>query len=123
MRILHNQSAVSGEHDGASRFLQLRGQTRKNALIYTNTLLPKTDDVVKRIKEYAFEIRVSNFEEWHEGLEDITEEVTRAEKACNFLMHLHDNLQLKVLQQLRISKSHLSRAIKHFLQVPHPKLL
>ena len=92
MRILHNQSAVSGEHDGASRFLQLRGQTRKNALIYTNTLLPKTDDVVKRIKEYAFEIRVSDFEEWHEGLEDITEEVIKAEKACNFLMHLHDNL-------------------------------
>ena len=97
MRILHNQSSVSGEHDSAARFLQLRDETRRNALIYTDSLLPKADEVVRRIKEYAFEIRVSSFEEWRDGLDDIRKEVTKAEKACNQLMRMHENLiaQLK----------------------------
>ena len=74
MRILHNQSAVSGEHEGASKFLKLRDQTRRNALIYTDTLLPKSDDVVRKIKEYTYDIKACDFEDWQESLEEITEE-------------------------------------------------
>ena len=66
-------------------------------MIYTDSLLPKADEVVRRIKEYAFEIRVSSFEEWRDGLDDIGKEVTKAEKACKQLMRMHENLiaQLK----------------------------
>jgi hypothetical protein len=92
MRVLHNQSAVSGEHESASKFLKLRDETRKNALIYMDTLLPKSDDVVRKIKAYAYEIRISSFEEWQESLEEITQEITEAEKACNLLMQLHESL-------------------------------
>jgi len=92
MRVLYNQSAVSGEHSDASSFLQLRDKTRKNALIYINTLLPQTDDVVRKIKRYGFEIRISQFEDWHEGLDEIIQEVTKAEEECKFLMHMHENL-------------------------------
>ena len=62
MRILHNQSAVSGEHKGASKFLYLRDENRKNALIYTNTLLPQSDNVVRKIKAYAYEISISSYD-------------------------------------------------------------
>ena len=92
MRILHNQSAVSGEHEGATKFLELRDKTRKNALIYTDELLPKSEDVVRKIKAYAFEIRSFEYDEWQESLEEITEEVISAEKACKLLLQLHENL-------------------------------
>ena len=92
MRILHNTSAVSGEHNEASEYLQLRERTRRNALVYAKSLLPKVDEVIKKIKGYAFEIRVSTFEEWRDGLEDIVTEVTKAEKSCNQLMNIHENL-------------------------------
>ena len=92
MRILHNTSAVSGEHNEASKYLQLRERTRRNALVYAESLLPKVDEVIKKIKGYAFEIRVSTFEEWRDGLEDIVAEVTKAEKSCNQLMNIHENL-------------------------------
>ena len=92
MRILHNTSAVSGEHNEASKYLQLRERTRRNALVYAESLLPKVDELIKKIKGYAFEIRVSTFEEWRDGLEDIVAEVTKAEKSCNQLMNIHENL-------------------------------
>ena len=96
MRILHNQSAVSGEHEGASKFLKLRDQTRRNALIYSETLLPKSDDVVRKIKDYAYDIKACDFEDWQESLEEITEEVIEAEKACNLLMQMHDKLVVEL---------------------------
>lgn len=92
MRILYNQSAVSPEHECASKFLALRDQTRKNALIYTDKLLPKSEDVVRKIKAYAYEIKSFDFEEWEENLEEITEEVTEGEKACKLLMKMHEKL-------------------------------
>lgn len=92
MRVLHNQSAVSGQHDCASKFLELRDKTRINALIYTDTLLPQSEDVVKKIQAYAYEIKAFEFEEWQENLEDIVEEITNAEEACKLLMQLHEGL-------------------------------
>ena len=96
MRVLYNQSAVSPEHECASKFLALRDRTRKNALIYTDKLLPKSEDVVRKIKAYAYEINVFEFEEWEESLEEITEEVKEAEMECNLLMKMHEKLMVEL---------------------------
>ena len=94
MRVLYNQSAISPEYECAEKFLELRDRTRKNALIYTDKLLPKSEDVVRKIKAYAYEINLFNFEEWEESLEEITEEMTEAEKDCNLLMKMHEKLMV-----------------------------
>ena len=64
MRLLHNESAVSGEHDCAAKFLTLRDETRKNAENYVDALLPKSDNVVRLIKAYVYGIKACDFEDW-----------------------------------------------------------
>ena len=92
MRLLHNESAVSGEHDCAAKFLTLRDQTRKNAENYVDALLPKSDNVVRLIKAYVYRIKACDFEDWTESLDEIREEVLEAEKASNLLKQGHAHM-------------------------------
>ena len=99
MRKLCNQNSVSEEYEGASKFLQLRDETRKNALIYTETLLPKTESVVENIRDFAVDIRVSDFNDWHQDLEVITQKAGKAEIACNLLLHFYEKLITEMKQK------------------------
>ena len=92
MRVLHNQSAVSGEHNCASKFLNLRDETRQNAEKYVNSLLPMSDDVMRKIKAYAYGFKACDFDDWVESLEEIREEVTEAERASNLLIEGHAHM-------------------------------
>ena len=100
MRMLHNQSAVSREHEGASKFLNLRDQTRRNALIFANTLLRKFGDIAFKIKEHAYGIKASDFEEWEESLEEITEEVASAKHA----FHLLTDMNFQLVSELKYNE-------------------
>ena len=98
MRVLHNQSAVSGEHSCAANFLKLRNETRKNAENFVHSLLPMSDDVVRKIKAYVFGIKACDFEDWSEDLEEIREEMVKAGRASSLLMEGHASM-MKVLKK------------------------
>lgn len=99
MRKLCNQNSVSEEYEGASKFLQLRDETRKNALIYTDTLLPTTETAVEKIRDFAVQILVSDFDDWHGDLEEIKQGAVKAEFACNLLLHFYEKLITEMKQK------------------------
>ena len=92
MRVLYNQSAVSGEHNCADKFLNLRDETRQNAQNYVNSLLPKSDNVVREIRAYLYGIKACEFEDWAESLQEMREEVLEAVRASNLLMEGHAHM-------------------------------
>ena len=99
MRKLCNQTLVRADHDGAANFLHLRNETRRKGLIYTNVLLPKTEEMVKKIKDFASEILVSDFDDWHADLDVITTGAIKAEMACKHLLHLYESLIVEMKQK------------------------
>ena len=86
MRALHSQSTISGEHECAAKFLDLRDQTKRNADEYVDKVLPKLNRVVEKIKTYAFEIKACDFEAWEESLEQTRGDLMETERASKFLM-------------------------------------
>ena len=94
MRILHNLTDVSNDDDQS--FLKLRDDTRRNALIYTEVLQPRSEEVVKIIKAYMHEFRTFECEEWIKNLEQITQEVNTAEQSCHLLLQLHESLTVRL---------------------------
>ena len=99
MRKICCQTLVRADHDGADNFLHLRDETRRKGLIYTEVLLPKTEDMVKKIKDFASEIDVSDFDDWEGDLKKITEGATVAEEACKSLVHLYEKLIIEMKQK------------------------
>ena len=99
MRKICCQTLVRADHDGADNFLHLRDETRRKGLIYTEVLLPKTEEMVKKIKDFAFQIIVSDFDDWQGDLEEITEGATVAEEACKSLVHLYEKLIVEMRQK------------------------
>ena len=96
MRMLHNHTAIRGQHKPASNFLELRDKTRCNALIFTSSLLPESEEMVRNIKRYAFEIQNSEYKEWKENLVDITENFKEKEKECKCLLMFHESLMFEL---------------------------
>jgi hypothetical protein len=96
MRMLHNHTALRGQHKPASNFLELRDKTRCNALIFTSSLLPESEEMVRNIKRVAFEIQNSEYEEWKENLVDITENFKLKGKKCKYLLMLHESLMVEL---------------------------
>ena len=94
MRILHSLTDVSNNDEQS--FLKLCDDTRRNALIYTEVLQPRSEEVVKTIKAYIHEFRTFDYEEWKLNLEEITQEVNTAEKSCHLLLQLHESLTVSL---------------------------
>ena len=93
MRFLHTQALINEDLEGGtSKLIELRDRTRKNSLIYIESLLPKSDEVIRTIKAYAFEVNISEFEDWQEILEDLIQKLIESEKACTLLLQLHEAL-------------------------------
>ena len=99
MRKICCQTLVRADHDGADNFLHLRDETRRKGLIYTDVLLPKTEEMVKKIKDFASQIIVSDFDDWQGDLEEITEGATVAEEAFKSLVHLYEKLIVEMKQK------------------------
>jgi hypothetical protein len=92
MRELHNQKTISGDDESTRKFLELRDQTRLNALIYARKILPKSDEVVSKIKTFANDITNCEYAEWQASLSEIIQKITNSVEACQQLMNLHECL-------------------------------
>ena len=92
MRVLHNRTEVKGDGKEAVNFAKICKQTRQNSLVFSNSLLPKSEELVKRIKSLAIEVEAVDFSDWEENLDDMREKIDAGEKACKLLIHHHEAL-------------------------------
>eukprot|EP00092_Neocalanus_flemingeri_P050756 GFUD01058778.1.p1 GENE.GFUD01058778.1~~GFUD01058778.1.p1 ORF type:complete len:364 (+),score=114.15 GFUD01058778.1:72-1163(+) len=92
LRHLFNESKVTGQDDATKKFLEVRDNTRQNAVVYTEKLLPLSEKVVRSIGYFADYFEDLEFEDWSECLDDLIDDVEKAEGFCDLLKHMHNTM-------------------------------
>ena len=76
---------VSGKTDATRKFLEVRNNTRRNAVVYKDKILPLTEDVIRHIKFFVDTFLDFDYDEWTEGLEDILDDIDKGIALCQIL--------------------------------------
>ncbi len=91
LRLLNGEYAVSNA-DNVTSFRKILDGVRTDADIYCKKILPLVIEVVLNISQFFENYLVLDFEDWHENLNDIIEDVEKYENACEVLSHLHKSM-------------------------------
>jgi len=90
MRSVYTYEAVSGKSPEIDEFRAIRDQTRNDALVFTEKILPLTVDVVRLIKEYFEYYSLLELEEWEENLSDIIDTASKNQEISTELIELYE---------------------------------
>ena len=83
---------MTGQDDATKTYLEVRDSTRQNAVVYTEKLLPLSEKVVRSIGFFADYFEDLEFEDWADCLDDLIDDVQKAEGFCNLLKHMHNTM-------------------------------
>ena len=83
---------MTGQDDATKTYLEVRDSTRQNAVVYTEKLLPLSEKVVRSIGFFADYFEDLEFEDWADCLDDLIDDVEKAEGFCNLLKHMHNTM-------------------------------
>eukprot|EP00092_Neocalanus_flemingeri_P004017 GFUD01004324.1.p1 GENE.GFUD01004324.1~~GFUD01004324.1.p1 ORF type:complete len:328 (+),score=100.53 GFUD01004324.1:343-1326(+) len=92
LRKIFNETKVTGQDDATKTYMEVRDNTRQNAVVYTEKLLPLSEQVVRSIGYFADYFQDLEFEDWVECLDDLIHDVEKAEGFCNLLKHMHNTM-------------------------------
>ena len=92
MRSLYADKAVGTSTDAARKFRKLRDETRHNALLYLESILPVTTKFVMVLEDHFGTYDALSFEEWCEMLPDIQEEMTSHKELAQTVVTMHNEL-------------------------------
>ena len=94
MRSLYADKAVGTNDELATRFRNLRDETRNDAMVYLKGILPISTKFVSCISEYFEYYEVLDFEEWCDMIADILEETTGYRQLCEALLKMHEDIMV-----------------------------
>lgn len=97
IRSLYSVNQVTGEDQGTKLFLEVRDDTRRNAAIYKEKVLPLTEEVIRHIGFFADSFIDFDYEDWTEGLDDIISDITKAIGFIDILRQMH----LTIIEDLK----------------------
>jgi len=89
------------------KFLKVRDDVRKNAVVYSNKILPVTEEVVRAIGFHADYFEDLDFEEWSENLQEIIEDLEESEDRCAMLHYMH----MTILENLSTTSDDANEAL------------
>ena len=94
MRSLYVQNAIGSSSDTttAQKFRKLRDDTRNDAMVYFQGVLPLSTKFVASISEYFEFYEALGFEEWNEMLSDILEETIAYRELAETLVKMHEDI-------------------------------
>ena len=91
MRSLYVQHAVGTNEEPAREFRKLRDDTRNDAIVYHQYILPVSTKFVSSIREYFEYYDALNYEEWCEMLPDILQETKGYKELCDTVLQMHED--------------------------------
>ena len=92
MRSLYAEKAVGTEKEVAKEFRKLRDDTRNDAMVYIEGILPLATEFVSSISAYFDYYDALTFDEWCESISRIRKETTDYKKLCMTLLRLHRDI-------------------------------
>ena len=92
MRSLYSDQALGTSSKGASKFRELRDNTRNDAMVYLKGVLPLSTKLVSSISEYFEYYEALEYEEWRGMLSGILEETTGHRELCQTLLKMHEDI-------------------------------
>lgn len=96
LRSLYAENKVSTGTPEEKKFRQLRDDTRRDAMVYVNGILPVSTAVVRYIDEFFEYYLELTYDEWKCYLEDIIKEVQGYKNACTEVVSLHEDIMIKL---------------------------
>ena len=92
LRSLYVQNAVGSNEEPARKFRKLRDDTRNDAMVYLNCILPVSTKFISSISEYFEYYDALNYEEWCEMLPDILQETMGYKELCGTVLQMHEDI-------------------------------
>lgn len=93
MRSLYAEKQVNAEAATAEEFLSLRDDTKRDALVYVNGILPVSVKLVRFIGEFCDLYETfGNLQTWRNNLPNIIEEVKGYRQCCEEVVRLHKDI-------------------------------
>ena len=94
LRSLYVENAVGTNEEPAREFRKLRDDTRNDAMVYLECILPVSTKFVSSISEFFEYYDALNYEEWCENLPDILQETRGYTELCETVLKLHEDILL-----------------------------
>lgn len=92
MRALYADKSVSSQSDRARKFNKLRDETRRDAVVYVEGVLPVSTTLVRSVSEF-FEYYIElDYDDWADSLGDIVEEVKGYRQCCKEVVKMHEEI-------------------------------
>lgn len=92
LRTLYSTELVTGNDPSVKTFIEVRDNTRNNAMVYSEKVLPMTEEVVQIIGFFATYFTSLSFEDWEECLDETIEDLTKAQAFCEMLKQMHNTI-------------------------------
>ena len=92
MRSLYAEKAVGTDEEVAKQFRKLRDDTRNDAMVYIEGILPLTTEFVTSISTYFEYYDALTFDEWCENISMIRKEVAEYKKLCHTMLKMHEEI-------------------------------
>jgi len=92
MRALYGEQKISSDTDDTKDFIAVRNNTRRNAVLYTNAILPKSEEVISSIGFFLDYFELLEFEDWQDCLEDQITEIDTSVDKCKLMTQMHNGL-------------------------------
>ena len=92
MKRLFTGKAIGGQSQTAKKFRQLCDNTRNDAVMYLNHVLPVVTRCVADIRDYFEKYEVLTMDGWWESIDDIVEVAKSNEEACNVIIEIHEGM-------------------------------
>ena len=117
LRSLYVQNAIGTNEEPAKEFRKLRDDTRNDAMVYLQYILPVCTKFVSSIRGYFEYYDALNYEEWCEMLPDILQETTGYKQLCGTVLKMHED----ILVPLKMRKDEALLLVTNFkdLQVEY----
>ena len=92
MRSLYAEKAVGTDEEVAKEFRKLRDDTRNDAMVYIEGILPLTTEFVTSISTYFEYYDALTFDEWCENISMIRNQATEYKKLCHTMLKMHEEI-------------------------------
>ena len=104
MRSLYAEKAVGTDHKLAKEFRKLRDETRDDAMVYLNGILPVSTKFVAFISEYFEYYEALEYEEWVKMIPDILQETIGNRELCEAVLQMHVDIMVPLKKRESAAK-------------------
>ena len=92
IRDLYTKQAADNESGVGEKFIEIRDDTRLDAMVYLRCILPVTTNLIKSIERYFQIYDALSYEDWCEMMPGITQETATLKDVAHGVLDMHQNM-------------------------------